>query len=594
MGSCHFNPPVQASVLPPAPPTSGRVKITSISDPAKALAMDQELSILLAKGAIEPKQIHEGHTLPHADHSRCPTNCGARGMVRIHRPQGRLLPRPHRSATSAVSALCLSGRPLAVQGATLWALPLPKGVHEVCGRSPCSATVSRLEGSPIPGRLADLCIIPGPGVQRYSASPGPPRTQGEYGEELPGTISGHNLHWGGVAKCNYDSQTLHPPRGRHPAPSWPIPRGPSVDLCHISSSLGQTNVHFSCGSSGLAVAAPPAEVAEWLPLGCQAAQVQEAQGVTTVSPRLGLHAQGCPYGLCSLSQGDCHHRCLPLRMGGSMAEQDGPWAVVCGRPGCTHQRAGAASSSPGSQALPATPEGQACPRKVRQHIHCVSHKSSGRDQVSAAAGSGRRAPHVGSPPPDQPSGNVSTGRAKSSGRLPLPSETSIRRVAPPPGGGEHHLEPLWQSGGGSLRFRGVDPLSSVVLLGRDDQSSRPGRTGSSLAGRPSVCLSSASSDSAGTPKGPSGGSQDPACGSLLAREELVPTAARTLSRCTVVPSQQEGSPVPAGGGNLAPRSTTPPTVCLAAGGPEPLLSSCADPVRRTIMNARAPSHSSPV
>ncbi|XP_028302770.1 LOW QUALITY PROTEIN: uncharacterized protein LOC114463422 [Gouania willdenowi] len=36
------------------PPTSGRVRMTSISDPAKVLALDQELSALLAKGAIEP------------------------------------------------------------------------------------------------------------------------------------------------------------------------------------------------------------------------------------------------------------------------------------------------------------------------------------------------------------------------------------------------------------------------------------------------------------------------------------------------------------------------------------------------------------
>ena len=35
------------------PPTAGRVKVTFIRDPAKALALDQELSALLAKGAIE-------------------------------------------------------------------------------------------------------------------------------------------------------------------------------------------------------------------------------------------------------------------------------------------------------------------------------------------------------------------------------------------------------------------------------------------------------------------------------------------------------------------------------------------------------------
>ena len=630
VGGCHLNPRVQASIPPPAPhirpgqndlrqrPGKGsRAGPGVIRPPGQrrhrargpSVTSQRVLFNVFSRDEknwrISPntrpqraEQIYEGHSLPHVDHGRRPANCGTRGMVHIHRPQRCLFPHPYRPAPSAVSPLCLSRPPLAVQGTTFWALPLPKGVHEVCGRSPCASTVSRPEGSPVPGRLADLCPRPCPGVQRYSASPvprGPPRTRGKHGKELPGTISGHDLHRGGIGQCSYDSQTVPPPGGRHPSPSCPVPRGPLVDLCLISSSLGQTNVHFSCGSSRLAVTAPPAEVAEQLPLGCQAAQGQETQGVTTVSPRLGpmegqgLHAQGCSYGFCSVSQGDCYHRCLPYRMGCSVAEQDGPGAVVCGRSGGPHQCAGAASDSPGSQALSAAPEGQACSRAIRQHISCVSYKSSGRHQVCAAAASGRGAPYVGSPPPDQPSGDVSAGRAEQPGGLSLSSETSARRVAPPPGGGEHDLEPLRQGRGGPLRFRGLYPLSPVVLLGRDNQSFGPGCTGSSLAGRPSVRLSSACADSAGTSKGPSGGSQCPACGSLLAREELVSTAAQTLLRCTVAPTRQEGSPVPTGRADLAPQSTTPPAMCLAVGGPEPLLSSCADPVRHTIMSARAPS-----
>lgn len=54
-----------------------------------------------------------------------------------------------------------------------------------------------------------------------------------------------------------------------------------------------------------------------------------------------LNAQGCPSWLCSVSEGDCHHRCLPLWMRCSEAEQDGPcgkqinildlWAIFCRR-----------------------------------------------------------------------------------------------------------------------------------------------------------------------------------------------------------------------------------------------------------------------
>lgn len=46
-------------------------------------------------------------------------------------------------------------------------------------------------------------------------------------------------------------------------------------------------------------------------------------------------------------RGDCHHRHLPLRMGCSVAEQHGPWALACGRLECTHSYAAAACSSLG-------------------------------------------------------------------------------------------------------------------------------------------------------------------------------------------------------------------------------------------------------
>lgn len=115
----------------------------------------------------------------------------------------------------------------------------------------------------------------------------------------------------------------------------------------------------------------------------------------------GLHAQRCSYRFYSISMGDCHHRCIPYRLGCSVAEQDRPWAVACGGLSCTHQCAGAAWSPPGSQALLATPEGQACLCAVRQHIGVVSHKPSGWHKVCTAAGSDEGAPYLGSthPPP---------------------------------------------------------------------------------------------------------------------------------------------------------------------------------------------------
>lgn len=153
-------------------------------------------------------------------------------------------------------------------------------------------------------------------------------------------------------------------------------------------------------------------------------------------------------GLHSIPQRDGYHRCLPLILGCSVAEQHGPWTVVHGRPGCAHQSAGAASSSPGSQTLHATPKGQGCPDTVRQHIDCVSYQPPGWDQVCTAIGGGKGPPRVGGPPLAQPSSHVFAGTAEPPGRLPVPSRTSTGGMASPPRGVQHHLEPLRQSGGG--------------------------------------------------------------------------------------------------------------------------------------------------
>ena len=76
---------------------------------------------------------------------------------------------------------------------------------------------------------------------------------------------------------------------------------------------------------------------------------------------------------------------------------------------------------------------------------------------------------------------------------------------------------------------------------------------------------------------------------FLASSDIVPPAAQTLLLRTMVSPQQEGSVVPTRGSGLASQPSPPPLICLAPDRPELLLSSCAEPVRRTILNARAPS-----
>lgn len=90
--------------------------------------------------------------------------------------------------------------------------------------------------------------------------------KGQKGRQLTFTLSillSQNInHRGGSRHCNYDN---HPPNMWVTSCTF-LPH-PSVDLSYFSSSL----VYVICSSSGLAIAALCADVAEQLPLGCQAA-----------------------------------------------------------------------------------------------------------------------------------------------------------------------------------------------------------------------------------------------------------------------------------------------------------------------------------
>lgn len=65
--------------------------------------------------------------------------------------------------------------------------------------------------------------------------------------------------------------TILPICAYHPALSCPIRRLTYVTFLPL---LGKSNVYVICSSSGLAIAAPCADVTEQLPLGCQAASAR--------------------------------------------------------------------------------------------------------------------------------------------------------------------------------------------------------------------------------------------------------------------------------------------------------------------------------
>ena len=186
-------------------------------------------------------------------------------------------------------------------------------------------------------------------------------------------------------------------------------------------------------------------------------------------------------------------------------------------------------------------------------------------------------------------GQIVSSRGQSGCRLTLPLQAAAGGVAASSGGHPQHLGRLRQGRGGSLCHKGVDPLPPVVLLDRGEQPSGSGCSRPRLARGSPLCLSTNPSDFSDATEGPPAGSQTAVGSPLLARENMVSTAAQALQQFTTAPSRQEGSPVTVTGQDLASRPSLPTAMGLAAAGPNPLLTECSDDVCNTILNARVPS-----
>lgn len=281
--------------------------------------------------------------------------------------------------------------------------------------------------------------------------------------------------------------------------------------------------------------------------------------------------------------------CLPLGVGRCVTEPDGSGAVVCSRPLSAYQCPGAACRAQGTAVLSSVPERPARAYTVGQCLNRLPHKPPGRHQVCPAVAGILGPPDVGGTMPSQPEGHVLTQGKESGCRLPLPLQTDAIGLASSPRGGSQHLGHLRQGTGGSLRHRGVSPLPPLVLFDGGEQSSGSGCSLPRLAGQSPLCLSTNAPDFPNATEGSPARSQTIAGSPLLAREDVVPSAAQALPQCAMAPPRQEGPAVTVTGPDLASRPPSPAAVGLAAAGPNPLLAEYSSAVCNTIPNARAPS-----
>ena len=519
-------------------------------------------------------------------------------MVHVHRSKGRILSCSDRCSPSALLEVCRPGPTLPVQGAPLRALPVPKGFYPLCCGSLGASADRGHEDPALSRRLVGVRAFPspgGPGYQPSSVARVPAGPQGERCKKLPGSHSAGCLFGSGSGLGRHEGLSVREASGRHPPTPSFLQEGRATALHSVPAATRQTDGRIDGHTFRPVATAPASDVAEQLPSGPQTSQEQADQGVSGLHPRPGAMAgQGVPTGGCasggpSLLPRDCYNRCIPARVGCSLAWQISPGTVVISGLCTAHQCAGAAGCPPGSPTFSTAPAGEACAGSIRQQGSGLPDQSSGGHQVGAAVAGVPAPSDMGRSPSVELASNVAPGGPESGSRFPLSAQASTWRVEAAPRGCRADLGRFRQSRGGSLCLEGVNPLSPMVFLDGGEQSTGTGCLGARVAQRAPVRLPTAASDPPDVAAGPSSGPPPPPGSPVLAREALVSTAAEALLRLAMASPREERSPVTARRSDLASRSLPSPVVGLAAAGPDSILTGCTESVRRTISHARASS-----
>ncbi len=166
-------------------------------------------------------------------------------------------------------------------------------------------------------------------------------------------------------------------------------------------------------------------------------------------------------------------------------------------------------------------------------------------------------------------------------------ENPSRGMEVTPRVGSDDLEPLRESGGGSIRYERECTLP-VVLLPVPLPAER-GRAHSALASSQALCVSSDQNIATGAMQDQGGASVSDTHSPELAEPALVPRPDRAVGSTSLADSGQEGRAIPGGRLGVAPELGTMEPSCVAASGLSEELNALQSRVIDTLTEARAPS-----
>ncbi len=517
-------------------------------------------------------------------------------LVCSDRPEGRVLPRVDPSAPQAIPAVCVRRTSISVQSPALRAVPVAPCLHESSGGSPCSPERTGRAHSQLPRRLAYTSSVAGPVMRTQghgALAPQPVGPSGQLGKEqtLPGAEDLFSRY--GVRLGQSDSA---PHAGT---------RSVGVELLeYIQEQDGGTTETVSeapgayggCGG-GYAAGAAPYETASTLaPWPSPEVGVAErhAEGPSHSGLPPNLHPVVRPFIPSGRSapgtglQARCGlHRRLRQGLGGHVQ-----WACsVRGLDGSptalAHQLPRVAGSTPGLEPSQETLTRRACTSPYGQHGDRCVHQPTRWSTLPSHVTTRPPPPPLESEASEVASRHSYPGLAQPDSRRAVTS-CAPRRMETPSPDGPADLATFWTRTGRPVRVP-RDVALPVVLL-PDRWNTRHGRTGTQLAAGPSqICISPSEPSRTDSVQGQRGRGADPARGTILAYQDLVPRADAPRDIPSLADSSEEGSTDSETGHLMAPASRPLETSCLVPRRDAEVLGDLPQGVVDTITSARAPS-----
>ncbi len=517
-------------------------------------------------------------------------------LVCSYRPEGRVLPCVDPSAPQAIPAVCVRRTGISVQSPALRAVPVAPWLHESSGGSPCSPERTGRAHSQLPRRLAYTSSVAGPvtRTQGHGAlAPQPVGPSGQLGKEqtLPGAEDLFSRY--GVRLGQSDSA---PHAGT---------RSVGVELLeYIQEQDGGTTETVSeapgayggCGGSHAAGAAPYETASTLAPWPGPEVGVAErhAEGPSHSSLPPNLHPVVRPFIPSGRSapgtglQARCglHRR---LRQGlGSHVQRACSVRGLDGSPtALAHQLPRVAGSTPGLEPSQETLTRRACTSPYGQHGDRCVHQPTRWSTLPSHVTTRPPPPPLESEASEVASRHSYPGPAQPDSRRAVTS-CAPRRMETPSPDGPADLATFWTRTGRPVRVP-RDVTLPVVLL-PDRWNTQHGRTGTQLAAGPSqICISPSEPSRTDSVQGQRGRGADPARGTILAYQDLVPRADAPRDSPSLADSSEEGSTDSETGHLMAPASRPLETSCLVPRRDAEVLGDLPQEVVDTITSARAPS-----